>query len=238
MPLKLRKIARELLLDVHGLTHRVLGEGAPERIGAEPVDHQVALLQAELVHLKRALAAAGTAAEVVAQDSDVRLIPAEVLPLSATADAGLHRVALARGKRDGVRTGMAVLAEGVLVGRVAVVARATCEVRLVSDPEFMIRAAISRPEGDVEGLLRGDGRRLYFEPALLDETEAAPEPRPGERVLCSRASVLCGVPALIGIVHTARRLPGATLQGAAVSPARALQNLHRVVIVQSEDDSA
>lgn len=238
LPLRVRQVARELLLDAHGAVHGLLGRPAADRLAADPTNHQVALLQAELVQLRRALRQANTAAEVVELDSDLRLIPAEVLPLAGSADAALHRIALGRGRRDGVEVGQAVLAEGVLVGRVASVARATCEVRLVRDPQFRIRATIRRPDGDVEGLLRGDGASLYFEPALLSETEPAPEPKPGERLLCSRASVLCGVPALIGRVRTARRLAGATLTGAVITPARPLETLRRVVVVAREEDPA
>ncbi|MGE0711279.1 MAG: rod shape-determining protein MreC [Planctomycetota bacterium] len=235
LPLGVRQRAREALLDLHGALQTRLSGAPPEHLAADPTNHQVALLQAELLHLRRALQVANTAQQLVAEDASVRLIPAEVLPLAGAEEPLLHRVALARGRRDGVRPGMPVLAEGVLVGRVSQVAEATCEVHLVTDPAFRLRAAIPRPEGDVEGLLRGDGRRLYFEPALLDETRPAPEPRPGERVLCSRASVLCGLPALIGVVGAERRLPGATLQGADVTPARDLEGVRRVVIVQREE---
>jgi cell shape-determining protein MreC len=235
LPLSLRQSIRGMLLDAHGAIHSFLGGRAPQEDSAS--GDQLALLEAELVSLRQALASAGTAQEVVAFDQDVDLIPAEVLPLAGSADALLHRVALARGRQDGVAVGMAVLAYGgrVLVGRVAAVARGTCEVRLVTDPQFRLRAVILRAEGNVEGLLRGDGRRLYFEPALLDETAPAPEPRSGERLFCSRASVLCGQQALIGVVHTARRLPGATLQGAVVTPARSLKRLEHVLIVRADD---
>lgn len=236
LPRAIRQRARALLLDAHGAAQRLLGASLPEEEAIGAGGQELALLQAELLQLRRALSSARAASEVVANDPDVRLITAEVLPLQGAADF-LHRVALDRGRADGVRDGMPVLADGVLVGRVGQVARTTCEVRLVLDPEFRIRASIPRAEGDVEGMLRGDGRGLYFEPAVLDERAPAPEPRPGERLLCSRASVLCELPALIGVVGPRRRLAHASLPGALIHPARSLRSLRKVVIVVREDPS-
>lgn len=230
LPRSIRQQARSLLLDAHGATQRLLGRGAPDPADAGASEQEVALLKAELVELKRSLTAARGSSRVLVADPDVRVVTAEVLPLQGPADF-LHRIALDRGKRDGVRDGMPVLAGRVLVGRVAQVSRTTCEVRLVLDPEFSVRASIPRAEGTVEGLLRGNGRGLYFEPAILDERAPAPQPRTGERILCSRASVLCDLPALIGVVGERRRLAGASLLGARVHPALNPQSLRRVVIV-------
>lgn len=233
MPRSIRQRARGLLLDAHGATQRLLGKGAPE-VDTAHADHQVALLEAELIQVKRSLEAARGAGNVLVADPDTRVLSAEVMPLQGAADF-LHRIALDRGRRDGVRDGMPVLAGRVLVGRVAQVSRTTCEVRLVLDPEFSIRASIPRAEGAVEGLLRGNGRGLYFEPAVLDERAPAPEPRVGERILCSRASVLCELPALIGVVGAKKRLAGASLPGARVHPMRNPQSLRRVLIVIRRD---
>jgi len=233
LPRSIRQRARGFLLDAHGATQRLLGKSAPE-VASDASDNQVALLQAELVQVKRSLEAAKGASHVLVADPDVRLVSAEVMPLQGAADF-LHRIALDRGQKDGVRDGMPVLAGRVLIGRVAQVSRTTCEVRLVLDPEFRIRASIPRAEGAVEGLLRGTGRGLYFEPAILDERAPAPQPRVGERILCSRASVLCELPALIGVVGKKKRLAGASVPGALVHPLRNPQSLRRVVIVIRQD---
>jgi rod shape-determining protein MreC len=231
-PLDLRRRARAELLDLHAwLLTVVPGVSAEAAVASD--SNRVRLLETEVTRLRRALLEAGSASELVQQAPDVRLIPAEVLPLAGGADV-LRRVALARGERDGVRPGQPVLADGVLVGRVANVTPATCEVLLVTDPEFRIRAALARPEGEVEGLLVGDGSALLrFEPALLNDAELAPRPEVGETVASSRASILCGVPAVIGAVESVERPPGAGQALGRVRPGFDPTRLDRVVVVQA-----
>ena len=68
----------------------------------------------------------------------------------AGSSGALRRVALARGRNDGVEPGQVVLADRVLVGRVATVTASTCEVLLATDPSFRIRATVSRDDQDVD----------------------------------------------------------------------------------------
>jgi len=234
-PLSLRAKARELLLEGHGRLHSLLLEDLDEAQGAGAQGNELALLEAEVRELQRALREANAAQELVARDPGVELIPAEVLPLAGNADL-VHRVALARGARDGVRPGLPVLSEGVLVGRVASVAPSTCEVRLVTDPRFRIRVTVAQGKRNVEGLLSGDGGSvLNLRPAVLDERAAAPDLRRGASVLTSRASLLCGVPALVGVIEGTSRPPGSPQDHAQVRPACDLTRLRRVVIVRGQN---
>lgn len=244
-PLDLRTGARGLLLDGHARLHGLLSsldENAGRAVVAQADpssagSRRLALLQAEVLHLRKALEDAKTARKAVRLDANVRLIPADVLPLAGPSDLR-HRIALARGSLDGVKRGQPVLADGVLVGRVAQVTQTTCEVRLVTDPKFTIRATIPRDGLSVEGLLVGRGSgTLAFQPALLNETAAVPLPKPGEAVLCSRASVLCGVPALLGVVTEIGKRPGASLPEARIQPACDLSSLRQVVILRGSTAS-
>jgi len=235
LPTDVRKKARSRLLDAHAAVALRLADSAPV---VSSTSSRVLLLQAEVRQLSRALTQAGAASELVADDAKVRLIPADVIPLSSTAGF-LQRVALARGTVDGAEEGLPVLADGVLVGRVATVTRSTCEVLLVTDPTFRVRATLSRDGNDVEGMLTGDGSEtLAFEPVILDDTQAGPTLRVGETVLASRASVLCGVPALLGVIKTIERRAGDTQPRARVQPGCDLTTLERVVIVRSLSDGA
>lgn len=237
-PLDLRHRIRSRLLDVHGRVHGALLGRTPAGDAPSDVSPRVELLKKQVKELQEALAAAGTARQVFEVNRDFRLIPADVLPLAGAADL-IPRLALARGSQDGVRRGLPVLADGVLIGQVEQVAAATCEVRLVTDPKFTIRASIAQPGGEVEGLLRGLGQGdLAFEPAILDPTAPPPVVRPGEAVHCSRASILCGVPALLGVVQRVEDDPGAPLPRARVLPACSPTGLRQVVIVQTGDGEA
>lgn len=233
-PLPGKRRARALALELHRKVARAVPlAGGSAAVGA-PTERE-RLLAAEVVRLKRALLEANSSSELVRGRAPVELIPAEVLPLAGGADA-LHRVALARGRRDGVEVGLPVIAGDSLVGRVAQVAVGTCEVVLVTDPSFRVRASIARAEGEVEGLLRGDGSEtLAFEPVLLKPDAPLPAPRVGEAVTASRASRLCGIPAVLGVVERVERPPGLGLVQGRVRPLRALLDLERVVVVKPKD---
>ena len=249
LPLGLRERVRARLLDLHARIHRALsrdpGGLAPDATLktsglalAAGQDVRSRLLEAEVLRLRRALLEARTARQVVALDPKARLIPAEVLPLAGKADL-VKRMALARGTLDGVRPGLPVLADGALVGRVAEVTATTCEVRLITDPRFSIRASVPQGGQDVEGILRGDGSALLsFEPALLDPAAAPPVLSVGEAVHCSRASLVCGVPALLGVILDAERRPGDALLTARIQPALDLDAVRRVVILLGDDEPA
>jgi hypothetical protein len=242
LPAGPRALVRDRLLDLHvrlmTLTSGAVVASGPA--GAAGDDAQTRALQAENLRLRRALQDAGAARELVADTPRARLIPADALPL-AGGDELLRRVALARGRQDGVREGQAVLTRDglVLVGVVARVTATTCEVRLVTDPTFVIHATISRAGGEVEGLLRGDGSdALSFCPAILDPAAPAPLPQVGETVLCSRASGLCGVPAVLGVVASVDRAPGTGLPRARVRLVTDVLRLGSVVILRGPEGEA
>ena len=221
-------------LTLHATAYGLLG-AKPAEASQQPENSRIALLEVEAQGLRRDLKAARATQELIQTQRNARGIPARVLPLAGGAGV-VQRVLLDRGARDGVSIGLPVLADGVLVGRVEQATTATCEVRLVTDPGFRVRATVPRPNGPIEGMLSGTGEALVFEPAVLDETAPAPQLLPGDRVTCSRASVLCGLPALLGNVVAIERRPGAPLPEARVHPACDLRRLRQVIIVRAEAD--
>lgn len=241
LPAPARRAARDRLLDLHVKLARVAGEVGPlphERAAQDAAQNRAELLEAEVARLRRALVEAGAATQLTEAAPRARLIPAEAMALGAGREL-VHRVVLGRGRRDGVLVGQPVLAGDALVGTVAAASEATCEVRLVTDPTFRIRATISRATGEVEGLLLGDGSDLLaFQPAILDPTAPAPVPQVGEAILSSRASLLCGVPAVLGVVVEVVRVPGSTVPQARVRPTVDLDRLDAVVIVHPGDEAA
>jgi hypothetical protein len=239
LPAAVRDRARERLLGLHARLARLAGErDVADAAGSDPSDDRVRLLDAEVARLRRALLEAGAVRELAEAGPRVRLIPAEAMPLGAGREL-THRVALGRGRQDGVLAGHPVLAGDALVGLVAAASEGTCEVRLVTDPSFRIRATLPRAAGDVEGMLQGDGTGLLsFQPALLDPTAPAPVPQVGETILSSRASLLCGVPAVLGVVVEVVRVPGSTAPQARVRPTVDLDRLSSVVIVRPHGDES
>jgi len=73
---------------------------------------------------------------------------------------------------------------------------------------------------------------------MIDERSLPPVPAVGETVTCSRASVLCGVPALLGVVEAIERRPGTVLTGARIRPACELSGVRRVVIVLQKEPAS
>lgn len=241
LPAPARRAARDRLLELHARAARLAGEVGPaphERAAQDAAENRARLLEAEVGRLRRALAEAGAATQLAEAAPRARLIPAEAMALGA-GRALQHRVVLGRGRQDGVLVGQPVLAGDALVGTVAAAAGGTCEVRLVTDPTFRIRATIARAGGEVEGLLLGDGGDLLaFQPAILDPAAPAPVPQVGETIVSSRASLLCGVPAVLGVVVEVVRVPGSTAPQALVRPTIDLDRLSAVVIVHPGDGAA
>lgn len=235
LPHGVRLRARDRLLALQAVLGRGLGEpGLPAADReARAESNRVSALEAQVEQLRRLLREAGAAREVVERGNGARTIPAMAHPLARGADL-LQRLVLDRGRADGVEEGQAVLAGDALVGRVARVLETRCEVLLVTDPQFQVRATLTRPEGEVEGLLRGDGSPLLlFVPALQDPSAPAPEARPGDAVHTSRQSLLCAVPVVCGTVEEVVRLPGVPIPVARVLPAMDPLRLERVVVLQS-----
>lgn len=234
LPAGLRRAARDRLLVLHARLAAGVSDADPPAAPAERArSNRIRLLESQVLHLQQLLDEAGAAPEVVRLEPEADLIPADAFPLAGAADH-VQRVVINRGRLDGIRAGLPVLAGDALVGTVAAVSPSTSEVRLVTDPTFTVRATIRRPDGEeLEGLVRGDGSGLLgFEPALLDEAAPTPVPREGETLLCSRQSVLCGVPALVGAVVAVEERPGASLPLARVLPAVDVGRLERLVVVR------
>ena len=235
LPAGARERIRGKLLDLQVK----LGQGwgimrdVPPPPAARAESSRVALLENQLLRLKRLLADAGAHRDVVEQAPDTSLIPAVAYPLAQATDYP-QRIVLDRGRRDGVEPGLPVLSGAALVGRVARVTETSCEVQLITDPDFSLRATIVRADGtDLEGLLTGDGSGMVrFRPQISDPRAPIPLPRAGESVVCSRRSVLCGVPAVIGSVESIFREPGAALPQARVLPACDPARLADLVILR------
>lgn len=68
-----------------------------------------------------------------------------------------------KGKKDGLETGMPVISDVSLVGKIVEVGRATSRVLLINDPNFKVAALIqeSRDEGIISGSI-GGACRMYF----------------------------------------------------------------------------
>ena len=104
--------------------------------------------------------------------------------------------------------------------------------RLVTDPCFRLRVLAHRL--GIEGILAGTGGPwLVFAPAPTGD-DRAKGLRAGDELLVSRASTLCSVPAVVGVVREVDRPAGEAGFEAVVVPAVAIARLTRVEVIESE----
>lgn len=95
-----------------------------------------------------------------------KFIEAKVIGIS-------EKMRLDRGKHDGIKEGMVVISENILVGRVVAVQESTSLVQLVSDPNSKIPVIVKRANSagiQARGLLLGQyGEKLVLDRILQSE---------------------------------------------------------------------
>ena len=204
----------------------------PATDGERKLRNEIALLRAQVADQERALDEAQVANVLTADREDLRLFPAEAFPLAGPQDL-VRRLILGRGERDGIRKGAPVVAGSALVGTILQTTRERSEVRLVTDPCFRLRVIVHRL--GIEGILAGTGGpTLVFVPAPTGDDDRSKELQVGDELLVSRASTLCSVPAVVGIVREVERLGGESR--ALVVPAVSIVRLTRVQVIGTVDE--
>ena len=142
---------------------------------------------------------------------------------------------VAGGSRDGIEEGDAVLSGARLVGRVAEVGPFHSVIRLLTDPDSVMRAQVVGRRGDsafrsASGILRGSlsgSTRLR-----LEYVHRRREVREGDTVLSAGYGGVLPRPVVVGTVERVEpaRLP--LLWDVTVKPAADLSSLRRVVILR------
>lgn len=125
------------------------------------LEEQLALLQIELIELREVANDYNRLAELLEYSSnrdDLKFVTADVI---AVDQSGFTRsITINRGSRDGFTTGMAVVTELGLVGRITELTANASQVQLIADVNSAIasRLQTSRVQGSVVGLLTGNLR--------------------------------------------------------------------------------
>jgi rod shape-determining protein MreC len=136
-------------------------------------------------------------------------------------------ITIARGSRDGVQAGMAVVEQGDLVGTVQSVSATTAKVFLVIDPNFSVAALDQnqpdRPSGIVHGQI---GNGLQMDDIAQNETISA-----GDTIVTSGlgGSVESGL--IIGQVQTTSKQDDGVFQSAQVTSNIQFSKLEIVYVV-------
>lgn len=118
-------------------------------VGLKEVEHENAILRQELSFVK---------------EGGKDYLPAQLIGRSAT---GLHKdLILNRGRRDGLRLGQAVVAQGFLVGVINHVQESQSTVLLINHPRSLVPALLQ--DSRSTGLLRGGISGLSLTDILID----------------------------------------------------------------------
>lgn len=130
-----------------------------------------------------------------------------------------------RGSRLGVRRGMAVVAREGLVGQVVEVAPFSAKVRLLTDPESSVAAAVTRSREF--GVVEGDSSGTL----LMKYVSATGEIKEGDTIATSSLSALFPASLTIGTVAKARKREQDLFYEVKVKPAVNFSRLEEVFLV-------
>jgi rod shape-determining protein MreC len=134
-------------------------------------------------------------------------------------------VTINKGSAGGVKPGMAVLSEGVLIGTIADVQQSTSRIMLVTDPEFKLTA--KDQDTGATGIVRGQlGAGL-----LLDKIGQTDTVKPGDTVTSSGLGGVVPAGLLIGQVESVDARANVVFQTAQVDTSLKLSRLRFAFVV-------
>jgi len=152
-----------------------------------------------------------------------RLIPAVVTWYQP--DSFRQFITINQGQAQGLRIGMAVTAEGTLVGRISDLTDTTAKVFLVTDPNFRLSAMdqTTRATGTIHGQI-GSG-------LLMDKIAQTDQLAPGDTIVTSGLGGDVAKGIIIGRVESVNQQANAVFQTAQVVSALKFNRLELVFVV-------
>lgn len=136
-------------------------------------------------------------------------------------------VTINKGSRAGIKTGMAVLSQGVVMGTIADVQPTSSRVMLVTDPEFSLTA--KDQDTNATGIVRGQlGRGL-----VLDDIAQSDSVKAGDTVTTSGLGGVVPAGLLIGQLESVNTRVNAVFQSGDVQTSLKVNNLRFAFVVLS-----
>ncbi len=158
------------------------------------------------------------------ENSSLKLVLARVVAYQP--DNFRQFLTINRGTGDGLKVGMAVISEGVLVGKISEVSRSGAKVFLVSDPDFRVAGLCqeTRATGIISGQIGGG--------LLMDKIAQSDTIQPGNTVITSGLGGEFPRGLIIGRVDSVSSSKGAVFQSARLSSGLSLPKLELVSVVK------
>ncbi len=206
----------------YGDTRSLTTENESLRAENERLTAEIARLHEDTARLEELERLLGTTQTL----SDQQLTLAEVISTDPT--NGRRRVAINKGRSDGLKVGMPVVTEGAtLVGTLTKVEDDHAWITLVTDIDSAVSSHIleSRAQGVVEGRYDGTMRMTF-----VDHNAAVKE---GDRVLTSGLGGTYPDGLVIGKVTQVSGNPQELFQNITVAPLASLSKLEAVLVVTS-----
>lgn len=137
-------------------------------------------------------------------------------------------ITINRGRKDGLKVGMAVVAEGSLVGKISEVSSSHAKVFLINNPDFKVNGLVqeSRASGTVKGQL-GSG-------LVMDKVPQGEDLKPGYSVVTSGLGGEFPKGILIGRVESVDQSENAIFQTAQLATPVRFQRLELVFVLEEE----
>lgn len=206
-----------------------------DRLGGSSLEQENQRLRAEnaelkqqLVRLKEAEAQNKILREQLnfSEDTEGKLQAAAVVAYQP--DSFRQFITINRGSKDGLKPGLAVIAEGTLVGKISEVSARTAKVFLVNNPDFKVNGLVqeSRASGTVRGQL-GSG-------LMMDKVPQGEDIKPGYTVITSGLGGEFPKGILIGRVESVDQSENAIFQTAQITSSVRFQRLELVFVLEEE----
>ncbi len=192
------------------------------------LEQQVAELQNQIVQLQQDLNEADVLYALLGfarSNPDSQYIPAQVIGQDPS--PFLKYVLIDQGSDDGVRSGMPVVTNNGLVGRIDAVTASAARVKLLTDSTSMVNAVIPDIDAEcvVEGSVTGD---LTIEMVSQDVTLL-----PGQIVQTSGLGGEYPADFVIGQIINVNQINNELFQSAAIVPAEDFSSLQAVLVVSN-----
>jgi rod shape-determining protein MreC len=159
------------------------------------------------------------------------LLPAQVIAYQP--DNFRQFLTIGRGSKGGVKEGMAVVAEGSLVGKISEVTDNTAKVFLVIDPNFRVNGLDQDSPQRATGTVRGQvGAGL-----LMDRIPQDQAVKPGDTVITSGLAGEVAKGLVIGRVESVNQQSNAVFQTAQLVSPLKFHRLELVFVVKTASDN-